>query len=343
MNNFFQNQPQYTPEQIKQFQQQAYYAQIKTQKKQQLNDIMKTGFMLGSTIVAFLLCQTIGVSALYMFGLMDVYKESPLFQNSANIIIVHFFATLLPFLVMASTMKKHFITPVLPIKKTEGKSKWAWYGLGIGGCMLANYVVGIIMVLVKDYTSYELTQMELDKPNTLFACIITIFSTAIVPGICEEIAYRGCAMGILRKYGKGFTVIAVSLVFGLVHGNIIQFLFAFLVGIILAYITIQTDNILIAMCVHATNNALSVIQDIMEYLKLGDYTTGVTSAFYLCFAAAGIISVIYLAKNKKLKPAKEEFNPCDNPLVVKLLALAPGLIVPFSFLIYSTVKTIVKQ
>lgn len=343
MNQYYQNQPQYTPEQIKQFQQQAYFAQVKMQKKKQLNEIVKLGFALGTTIIAYLVIQTFCIVVLESLGLMKVYDASPLFQNCANIIIIHFLSMLLPFLTMAVVMKKNFIIPVLPIKKLESKTKWAWYGFGVGCCVVANYIVSIIMLIVKENTAYELTQTELAKPDTLFACIITIFSTAIIPGICEELAFRGCAMGIMRKYGKGFAVIAVSVVFGLVHGNIIQFLFAFLVGIILAFITIKTDNILIAMCVHATNNGMAVLQDFINYLGAEKYSAGILGCFYIIFAIAGIISVIYLGKNKKFVAEKKAFNPYDNPLIVKLLALIPGLIIPFSFLIYSTVKTIVKQ
>lgn len=48
---------------------------------------------------------------------------------------------------------------------------------------------------------------------------------------------RCCALGIVKKYGKAFGVVAVSIVFGLIHGNIIQFIFATLVGLILGYVT----------------------------------------------------------------------------------------------------------
>lgn len=348
MNQFFQNQPQYTPQQIKQMQaqyQQAqiYKAQVKYQKNQQLKDIRKVGFALGTAIVLYLAIQTVCIGVLKANGLMDVYNASPLFQNCANIIIVHFMSMLVPFSIMALALRKNFISPLIPTKNV-GKRAFAWYALGMGGCTLANYTTAIIMTVVKETTKYELTQPSIDKPNTIFTLFITILSTAIIPGICEEIAFRGAAMGVLRKYGKGFAVIAVSVAFGLVHGNIIQFIFAFLVGLILAYITIKTDNILIAMCIHATNNGISVLQDFFNYFKLSsDVSDVIISVIYIAFGCLGIISAIYLGRKKDLFMKKEAKNPFDNSLGRKLVALIPGLFVPFTFLIIMTISTIVKQ
>lgn len=69
--------------------------------------------------------------------------------------------------------------------------------------------------------------------------MIALIGTAIVPAICEEFAMRCCCVQLLRKYGNGFAVLSISIVFGLLHGNVIQFVFAFLVGLILGYITVK--------------------------------------------------------------------------------------------------------
>lgn len=76
---------------------------------------------------------------------------------------------------------------------------------------------------------------------------------------------RCCALGLLKNYGKAFGVVSVSVVFGLLHGNVIQFIFAFLVGLVLAYITIKTESIIPAMCIHALNNGMSAVSDTVNY------------------------------------------------------------------------------
>lgn len=345
----YNNQQQfYTQQQIQQMQlqyqqQQAFEAQVKIQKSRQLKEIRRAGFALGTTIIAYLLIQTICVGFLQIFNLMDVYNSSALFQNSANIIIVHFLSMLMPFLVLMAAQRRNFVSPVLPLTKIGGFKKFCWYGIGMGSCVIAEYITSLIILIVKSFTSYKLTQPELKKPNDIFTIIVVIFSTAVIPGICEEIAFRGIGMGTLRKYGKGFAVIAISIVFGLVHGNIIQFIFAFLVGIILAYITIKTDNILFAMCVHATNNGVSVLNDIIKFAGYEKYSTTILGCIQVVFSIMGIISVIYLGAKKELAFPKEQKSPYDNSLGRKLLALLPGMIIPIAFLVYSTIKTIVKQ
>lgn len=349
MNQFNQNPgqsqfPQYTPEQIAMFRQNFYNEQlIQKQKKQQISEILKVGFILGAVLIMYLINQVIGIAVLKLLGLMDAYDSSSLVQHASNIIIVHFFSMMLPFCVMALATKKHYTTPLIPTQKVGKSLSLAWYGLGIGCCMAANYITAFIQFIVKETSNYELTQPELNKPNSLLSCVIAVIAVSIIPGICEEIAFRGAAMGLLRKYGKGFAVFAVSLVFGLAHGNIIQFIFAFMVGLVLAYITMKTNNILIAMFIHATNNGLAVIGDILNYLNLEKVDNIVTMVLYSIFAVSGVLGAIALIRKKELIMKKEPKKPYDNPFIVKVLALLPGMIVPISFLIYSTITTIVKK
>jgi membrane protease YdiL (CAAX protease family) len=210
--------------------------------------------------------------------------------------------------------------------------------------MIANYVTSFIVALFKVF-GYELTQsssLDVDSPLT---CIALIFSTAIVPAVCEEFAMRCCTLGALRKYGKGFSVFAVSIVFGLLHGNVIQFVFAFLVGLILAYITVRTDNVIIAMFVHGFNNGMSVLQDILGYAINENFAQNVASVVFVLWEILGILALIYLLVKKELLPPKTPKAPKDPYALsfgTKLLCLLPGFFVPFVLLIYLSATTIVS-
>lgn len=346
--NFYQNGYQYyqppmfnmpNPEEL---QRMAYY---KSKRKKEINSLILTGIAIGITIIVQLLMQMLSAGAMAALGLYDVYMSSSLFQNCFNVIGVHILSLAIPFGIMALILKKNFNgAPVVPTEKTGFLKGTMWVGFGLLCCVGANYITNLVILIAKEL-GYELSQNELAKPDSIIACAALVVSTAIIPGIIEEFALRCCTLGVLKKYGKGFAVFAVSIVFGLIHGNIIQFIFAFLVGLILGYITIRTNNIIPAMIVHGLNNGVSVVNDIVTYAANEDVAENVAVGVYIGFMVLGVIGLIYLLVKKELLPKRTAPQPKEPYAVsfgTKLLCLVPGFFIPFIILIYMTSQTITK-
>lgn len=342
--NQSQNQAYY---QYQQANQQAYQAlmfrqQIEKGKKAQRLELIKTGLLLGGSLIMCLLIQTIMIALLSSFNLMQTYQNSVAFQYGFNVIAVHLASMLIPFGIMALILKKNFVSPFFPAQPVDKKQAFAWVGFGMGGCIVANLITSYIMAFSKTVFGYELKQNGYDGPDGILACVILVVSTMIIPAVCEEIAFRCCALGVLRKFGKSFSVFAVSILFGLMHGNAVQFIFAFLVGLVLAYITIKTDNVLLAMLVHAFNNGISVFGQIIELFISEKASNTATVIIFYTWAIIGVASLIYLAFKGLLKIKKEPKSIYDNSFFVKLLCLAPGLTVPLIILIKHTAEYITK-
>lgn len=318
-----------------------YYKNKRSKEKKEL---IVTGIAIGSTIIAYIIVQSI-VSSLLLFGdIMDLYSKSSLFQNCYNIIGVHLLSMAIPFGIMSLLLKNRYQGPIVPNEKIGFTKGLAWVGVGMGGCMIANIATSLVIKLF-EICGYELQKSELSKPDSIFACISTVIATAIVPAVIEEYAMRCCTMGALKKYGKGFAVFSVSIVFGLLHLNVIQFVFAFLVGLILGYITIKTDSIVPAIFIHGFNNGLSVVQDITNYFSTEKMSENVLSVLYILWIAAAFIGLIYLAFKRDLFIKKENTVVPKEPYALsfgtKLLCLLPGFTIPLVALIYFTTKTIV--
>jgi sodium transport system permease protein len=83
---------------------------------------------------------------------------------------------------------------------------------------------------------------------------------ALVPAICEELAFRGFILSGLRHLGHKWRAIVISsLFFGVIHGVLQQSISASLLGAVLGYLAVQTGSIFPSMLFHFTNNALLVI------------------------------------------------------------------------------------
>ena len=77
--------------------------------------------------------------------------------------------------------------------------------------------------------------------------------TVLVAPFCEELIYRGFVLRALAPYGKIFGMVVAALLFGLMHGNIIQFPSALLCGFLFGYVTLEYP-LPASMLIHALNN-----------------------------------------------------------------------------------------
>ncbi len=81
---------------------------------------------------------------------------------------------------------------------------------------------------------------------------------AIVPAICEELAFRGFILSGFRHGGTKWRAILYSaLLFGLTHSILQQSLIAALVGVVLGYLAVQTGSIVPGMVFHFVHNTLA--------------------------------------------------------------------------------------
>ena len=316
-----------------------YIEKARLERKQ----IRKAGNAIGLAMTAYVLVQLAASLVLSIDGLYEKYLSSPIFQASFNTIAVELCALVIPFGIMALINKKNYESDLIPAEKLPFGRACLWVGFGMLCCIGADYVVGIL-VTIFDSFGYTLTQPETADPNTLFACIMSVVSTAIVPALCEEFSLRCCSLGLVKKYGKGFGVFCVSLVFGLLHGNVIQLVFATLVGLILGFVTVKTNSIVPAVLIHAFNNGMAVAGDVFVYAfgeSANEYSTYAMFAFW--FIVGVLCAAILALKGQFKKDIKSiNYEPYQNSALKKAATFffVPGMIIPFLFLVFETLMSV---
>jgi len=96
------------------------------------------------------------------------------------------------------------------------------------------------------------------NPQTLFAFCQTIFLTSLLPGICEEVMFRGVVLnGMRQKLSTAWSIVVTAIIFGIFHLSPYRFIPASLIGLVLGYITVRTGSIFPAMFAHFLNNAIA--------------------------------------------------------------------------------------
>jgi sodium transport system permease protein len=87
-----------------------------------------------------------------------------------------------------------------------------------------------------------------------------IFVIAVVPAVCEELAFRGFILSGFRHVGHKWRAIVYSAIFfSLAHGILQQSIIACLLGVIIAYLAVQSGSLLPGIVFHAIHNSLVVV------------------------------------------------------------------------------------
>jgi sodium transport system permease protein len=87
-----------------------------------------------------------------------------------------------------------------------------------------------------------------------------ILVIALIPAICEELAFRGFILSGFRQLGNKWRAIALSsLMFGITHTVFQQSIITCAVGAVIGYLAVQTGSILPGIVFHFTHNSLMLL------------------------------------------------------------------------------------
>ena len=87
-----------------------------------------------------------------------------------------------------------------------------------------------------------------------------LFFLCVLPGIFEEIAFRGLLLhGLRRRLSPAGLALVVGLVFGIFHVALFRFVPTACLGVMLAAVTMMTGSIYPAMLWHALSNAVGIL------------------------------------------------------------------------------------
>lgn len=128
--------------------------------------------------------------------------------------------------------------------------------LAVAGGQLLNDLF-LVLRLNDLFPGYSELVEQTMKDQPLGLMMLTI---GLAAPIAEELVFRGMVFSRMKEWMKPWTAIIVSsLVFGIYHGNFVQFLFASIVGIFLAAIYHYTGTLWISILAHVLVNLWGIV------------------------------------------------------------------------------------
>ncbi|XOQ47998.1 MAG: CAAX amino terminal protease self-immunity [Eubacteriales bacterium] len=230
---------------------------------------------------------------------------------------------------------------VLPFQKNGFLKTGACVLFGVAVCMLANIPASIVSNIENMFGfDTDLSMPLTDDPAVLILFFITI---AVAPPIVEELIFRGIVLQRLRKFGDGFAIVGSALLFGLFHGNLVQIVFAFIAGLVMALVDVRTNSLLPSILIHFCNNAISFVLTVVQRLYGDTAGSYLNNAVFGAAVLLGVGSLVYLwAKDRNFFQ-----GGAGNPVFrtsekIKTLFLNFGGIVLLIYAFLSSVYTLTQ-
>jgi sodium transport system permease protein len=133
--------------------------------------------------------------------------------------------------------------------------------------MLAVFLHPLAIVLQSALTQLYPISEEMKKSLEKISQILNqgniwqlLIVIAVLPALCEELAFRGFILSGFRHIGRKWRAIALTaFFFGVIHGILQQSLLACLLGVVLGFLAVQSESILPCIVFHLAHNSLAVL------------------------------------------------------------------------------------
>lgn len=271
---------------------QPFFPTITPEKAEQQK--LRRGANFSGLMLLMMLAANIAVSVVLivfgLFGVLNLSVDGYGLDNTGYLLLnMLVYVLLLPVPALAvAAFARSRINP-FPFRKVRFGLLLRLFAAGMGMAILSNLLSGYLMNFLTSfgvpYPHFPET-MEL----TTTSLVLNIISTAVLPAIFEEMVFRGYIQTALRPFGDGIAIVLTAFLFGIFHGNILQFPFAFLLGLVFGWLLTQTGSIWPCVVLHFGNNLMSTLLDWFAKAYPDYQNAQITTVFTLA-AALGVIAL----------------------------------------------------
>jgi len=175
--------------------------------------------------------------------------------------------------------------------------------------ILKIFIIASFFVMVGSYTALLIekillsfgitTSVSFEGLDEFSKTRIGLIYLGLIGPIFEELIYRGVILNKLKNYGMKFSIITSAIIFALSHGNFIQLLQTFFMGLILGYIFMKTNSLFLPMILHIMMNSFSLIIEFYLVDPNASRELLVTTSILIIFFI-GTIYILYSSKGNIL-------------------------------------------
>lgn len=188
------------------------------------------------------------------------------------------------------------------VKEAMTKGRWGRFlsltaFMQISAVALSTLSLSLLFLLFEEQIRnllflFPITEVVPNMP--LIVYVLFFINVCILAPIWEELFFRGVLLRrFTLKWSPQKSIIISSLLFGVIHINPLNMIFAFGLGCLLGYVYLKTKSIVVPMLLHSFSNFLAFIQYCISNQSTGSLELPEIEAVQRELYISGIIFLVF--------------------------------------------------
>ena len=181
-------------------------------------------------------------------------------KDSLTLSILNYAISFIAIYCIATPLAMLSIKPlprIRPIKeKLRAPHFIAFFCISFTFMQVGSYFSNILIMITETLSNKTLTNPVEQQLSTGNLLLSAVFVGILFP-ILEELLFRKLLCNRLLPLGEKYAIIISAAIFGFIHGNLYQFAYAFLVGLLFGYVYVKTGKLIYSIILHCAVNLYS--------------------------------------------------------------------------------------
>lgn len=178
------------------------------------------------------------------------------YKNHAMLTSLAAMAMTIPWLLFLYSREKERMADFFSRRKKPNVLTWTIMLLASFFLALLLNLTMALFHLQEAFPEYQETAGQMYSEHGVIVLLVTLVAAPVL----EELMFRGvCFLRVRKLAGKGMTILLSGLLFGVYHMNLVQFIYAFFMGMFFALLYERYKDIRLTMACHAAANLCAVV------------------------------------------------------------------------------------
>ena len=206
---------------------------------------------------------TLIITGIQLAGIILIQQLSPDILQDNNLYLI---SAMLPMYIISMPLMALLIrtVPASHIKKRRmSAGQWILAFMMCYAVMyLSNIIGNLITTLIGAAKGEPVTNAIVEVASGISPLVSMLMMVLLAP-IAEELIFRKMLIDRVVRYGEGCAVLLSGVMFGLFHGNLNQFAYAFTLGVFFGFIYVKTGKIIYTIFMHMVVNFLGSVVSLL--------------------------------------------------------------------------------
>lgn len=192
-------------------------------------------------------------------GIVEAVAPDLMENSNISLLVSILPMYLIGYPIMIACIKKVPVSQENVEKKKMSVGQWLVAFIMCYALVYISNIIGNILTFVIGILKQGQVENSIMNLTMSISPLASFLFMVIAAPILEEYIFRKLLIDRTVKYGEGLSILLSGVIFGLFHGNLNQFAYAFILGCFFGFIYVRTGNLLHTILMHMLINFMGSI------------------------------------------------------------------------------------